>query len=150
MLSTSFTLLCSRAGMSQCPSNDSLSTPLSPASRKPTPAEPLNWKEERKQRELVSVWLTLFNAELSPKRYWRGPRSQEVGGRGRLYLSLHCHHQNDPCIKMGSDESRFNVSLIVRDNVTRKGPQTTTYEERGEWKRNRTEILLFTRLTPYR
>ena len=23
------------------------------------------------------------------------------------------------CIKMGSDESRFNVSLIVRDKVTR-------------------------------
>ena len=23
-----------------------------------------------------------FNAELSPKRYWRGPRSQEVGGGG--------------------------------------------------------------------
>ena len=21
-----------------------------------------------------------------------------------IYLSLHCHHQNDSCIKMGSDE----------------------------------------------
>ena len=44
----------------------------------------------------------------------------EVRGRGRLlYLSLHCHHQNDSCcIKMGSDESRFNISLIVRDKVT--------------------------------
>ena len=36
-----------------------------------------------------------------------------------IYLSLHCHHQNDSCIKMGRDESHFNVSLIVRDNVTR-------------------------------
>ena len=36
--------------------------------------------------------------------------------RGSIYLSLHCHHQNDSCIKMGSDESRFNVSLIGRDN----------------------------------
>ena len=27
-----------------------------------------------------------------------------------IYLSLHCHHQNDFCIKMGSDESHFNVS----------------------------------------
>ena len=36
-----------------------------------------------------------------------------------IYLSLHCHHQNDFCIKMGSDESYFNVSLIVRDKVTR-------------------------------
>ena len=30
-------------------------------------------------------------------------------------LSLHCHHQNDPCLKMGSDESHFNVSLTVRE-----------------------------------
>ena len=27
-----------------------------------------------------------------------------------IYLSLHCHHQNDFCIKVGSDESHFNVS----------------------------------------
>ena len=27
-----------------------------------------------------------------------------------LHLSLHCHHQNDFCIKVGSDESHFNVS----------------------------------------
>ena len=41
----------------------------------------------------------------------------EVGEEGErlLYLSLHCHHQNDSCIKMGSDKSHFNVSLIVRD-----------------------------------
>ena len=28
-----------------------------------------------------------------------------------MYLSLRCHHQNDSCIKMGSDESHFNVSV---------------------------------------
>ena len=28
-----------------------------------------------------------------------------------IYLSVHCHHQNDFCIKMGSDESHFNVSV---------------------------------------
>ena len=35
-----------------------------------------------------------------------------VGGGGReiIYLSLYCHHQNDYCIKVGSDESNFNVS----------------------------------------
>ena len=32
------------------------------------------------------------------------------GEREIIYLSLHCHHQNDFCIKMGSDESHFNVS----------------------------------------
>ena len=26
-----------------------------------------------------------------------------------IYLSLHCHHQNDSCIKKGRDESQFNV-----------------------------------------
>ena len=32
------------------------------------------------------------------------------GGRNYIYLSLHCHHQNDLCIKVGSNESHFNVS----------------------------------------
>ena len=51
----------------------------------------------------------------------KGGGGMEVGERERLlYLSLHCHrHQNDSCIQMGSDESHFNVSLIVRDKVTR-------------------------------
>ena len=35
----------------------------------------------------------------------------EVGKREIIYLSLHCHHHNDTCIKMGSDESHFNVSV---------------------------------------
>ena len=47
-------------------------------------------------------------------------------GKREIYLSLHCHHQNDSCIKMGSDERHFIVSLIVRDKVTRQRPQTTT------------------------
>ena len=41
-----------------------------------------------------------------------------MGKRDVIYLSLHCHHQNDFCIKMGSDESHFNVSFIVRDKVS--------------------------------
>ena len=35
----------------------------------------------------------------------------EVGEREIIDLSLHCHHQNDSRIKMGSDESHFNVSI---------------------------------------
>ena len=54
------------------------------------------------------------------------------GKREFIYLSLYCHHQNDSCIKMGSDESRFNVSLIMRDKVTRQCPQTTTFLKRKE------------------
>ena len=52
------------------------------------------------------------------------------GGRGRLYLMPHSHHQNDTCIKMGSNESHFNVLLIMRDKVTRRCLQTTSFEER--------------------
>ena len=51
---------------------------------------------------------------------------------------------------MGSDESHFNVSLIVRDKVTRPCPHTTTFEEKGEPKRYRTEVLPLTSLPPYR
>ena len=72
------------------------------------------------------------------------------GGREIIYLSLCCHHQNDSCIKMGSDVSQFNVSLIVMDKVTGPCPHTTTFEEKGEPKRIRTEVPLLTSLTPYR
>ena len=37
-----------------------------------------------------------------------------------IYLSLHCHHQNDFCIRMGSDESHFNVS-VGSDGRSQKG-----------------------------
>ena len=54
----------------------------------------------------------------------------EVGGEGGyIYLSLHCHTRMTPALRMGSDESGFNVSLIMRDKVTRQCPQTTTFEE---------------------
>ena len=75
------------------------------------------------------------------------------GGGGKreiIYLSLHCHHQNDSCITIGSDESHFNVSLIVRDKVTRQCPQTTAFEEKGEPKRIRSEAPPLTSITPYR
>ena len=67
-----------------------------------------------------------------------------------IYLSLHCHHRNDSCIKMGSDESHFTVSLIVRDKVTRRCPQTATFEENREPKQIRTEVPLLTGLSAYR
>ena len=41
----------------------------------------------------------------------RGEGGMEVGEREIIYLSLHCHHQNGACIKMGSSESHFNVSV---------------------------------------
>ena len=41
----------------------------------------------------------------------KGGGGMEVGGEGDyIYLSVHCRHQNNFCIKRGSDESHFNVS----------------------------------------
>ena len=59
----------------------------------------------------------------------------EVGGRGRVYTyrSTVTTTENDSCIKMGSDESNFNIELIVRDKVTtRLCPQTTTFLKKRE------------------
>ena len=83
-------------------------------------------------------------------RFIRDGEKWRLGNREIIYLSLYCHRHNDSCIKMGSDENHFKVSLVVRDKVTRQCPQTATFEDRGEPKRNRTEVLLLTSLAPYR
>ena len=49
-----------------------------------------------------------------------------------IHQLLHCHLQNDSCIKMGSDESPFNVSSLGRDKVTGQCPQTITFLKRKE------------------
>ena len=42
----------------------------------------------------------------------------EVGEEGDdIPIAIHCRHQNKSCIKMGSDKSHFNVSLIMRDKT---------------------------------
>ena len=74
----------------------------------------------------------------------------KVGEEGDYIPITTLSRLNDSCIKVGSDENHFNVSLIVRDKVTRQFPQTTTFEEKGEPKRIRTEAPLLTSLTPYR
>ena len=81
-------------------------------------------------------------------------RDGEKGGGGRgeiIYLSLHCHHQSDSCIKMGSDESHFNVSA-GSDGQRHRTVSTdhSLFVEKGEPKRYRTEVLPLTSLTPYR
>ena len=86
-------------------------------------------------------------------------RDGEKGGRGYggggereiIYLSLRCHHQNDSCIKMGSDESHFNVS-VGSDGQSHKVVSTNhnLFAEKGEPKRYQTEVLPLTSLTPYR
>ena len=74
----------------------------------------------------------VLNVHINHKAYYgRGEGGKGVW-RNIIYLSLHCHRQNDFCINVGSDESHFNVSLIVRDKVTRLCPQTTTILKRKE------------------
>ena len=61
----------------------------------------------------------------------------EVGAKREIiYLSLHCRHQN---------ESHFNVS-VGSDGQSHKTVSTNhnLFEEKGEPKRIRTEVLLFT------
>ena len=68
-----------------------------------------------------------------------------------IYRSLHCHHQNDSCIKMGSGESHFNVS--VGSDGQSHGTVSTNhnlFEEKGEPTRYGPEVLPLASLTPYR
>ena len=78
----------------------------------------------------------------------------EVGGEGgRLYTYRYTvtTRMTDSCIKMGSDESHFNVS-IGNDGQSHRTVSTNhnLFEEKGEPKRDRTEVLPLTSLTPYR
>ena len=72
------------------------------------------------------------------------------GERDSIYLSLHCHHQNDSCIKMGSDASHFNVSVRSDEQSHKTVSTNHPFEEKGEPKRYRTEVLPLTSLPPYR
>ena len=67
-----------------------------------------------------------------------GCERKGVRGGGE-YLTIHsCHHQNDPfCVKVGSEESCFNASLIVGGGKSQSGqcPQTLSLEEKEVLKR---------------
>ena len=60
----------------------------------------------------------------------------EVGGEREYYLSLHCHHKNESCIKVGSDESHLKFH-----NCEGQSHKTVSTDH---------EVLLLTSLTPYR
>ena len=77
---------------------------------------------------MLKVWVGWICLTLTC--LWRGPGGG--GRRGRQCLTLHCHHQNCSCIKMGSSERHFNVSLIVMGAVKDKCPQTRTFEESNQ------------------
>ena len=97
----------------------------------------------------------VLNVHINHKAYYgRGEGGKGVwrcGEREIIYLSLHCHHQNDFCIKKGSDESHFNVS-VGSDGQSHRTVSTNhnLFEEKGEPRGYRTEVLPLTNLTPYR
>ena len=62
----------------------------------------------------------LIETDLEMCRILAGTQTPRVEERARLHPELHCRHQNNICIQMGSDESHFNVSLIARDKVSRQ------------------------------
>ena len=64
-----------------------------------------------------------------------------------IYLLLHCHHQNDSCIKMGSNESHYNIP-VGSDGQSHKTVSTNHNLFEGEPKQYQTKVLL-TSLTPY-
>ena len=54
------------------------------------------------------------------------------GGEGDYRPIAALSTRNDSYVEMGSDESHFDVSLIVRDKVARQHPQTTIFSKRKE------------------
>ena len=56
---------------------------------------------------------TVPNTTLSPSEVGTGGDQDPRRMAGGLYLTLHCHQQNDFGIQMGSSESYFNGSLSV-------------------------------------
>ena len=74
-----------------------------------------------------------------------------MGGRGRVYTYRYTVTTRMTCIKMGSDEGHFNVS-VGSEGQSHKTVSTNhnLFEEKGEPKRRyRTEVLPLTNLTLY-
>ena len=67
----------------------------------------------------------VFNVHRNHKAFIRDGEGRRGEGEGRgkreiMYLSLHCHHQNDSM----SDESHFNVSDINCEGQSHKTMST--------------------------
>ena len=106
-----------------------------------------NFEKRRSRSEVPLLSETMRLIMLGTGR--RGEGVWRWGRKEIIYLSLHCHHQNDFCIKMGSDESHFNVS-VGSDGQSYRTTSTNhnLFEEKGEPKRYRTEVLPLTSLRP--
>ena len=75
----------------------------------------------------------------------------EAGGEGDYIPIATLSPPKYLCIKVGSDESHFNVP-VGSDGQSHKTVSINhnLFEEKGEPKRYRTEVLPLTSLTPYR
>ena len=76
------------------------------------------------------------------KRYYQELKSQEVGEEGDYTTDTTVTTRMIFTLRWAAMRAVWNVSLIVRDKVTRQCPQTTTAKERGKPKRNGTEVIL--------
>ena len=100
---------------------------------------------------LTDPWLvTLVERRVVSGEVLAGYEILGVEGRENLYLTLHCHHQNDSCMGNGAAVSQLNVSLIVGGTVTK-----TVSINHNFWRERRTEeesneVVLLTGLAPYR
>ena len=75
----------------------------------------------------------------------------EVGEEGEyIYTYRYTVTTRITCIKMGSDESHFNVSVGSDGQNQKTVYKPQHFEDKGEQKRYRTEVLPLTSLTPYR
>ena len=95
------------------------------------------------------------STDLTPGCLWKGTGGEQNPKRWEkretIPNSVHCHHLNGLCIKMGSRESHFNVSLIVRViiKVTIKVFMNYNFWRGRRAEVDSNEVLLFTSLTPY-
>ena len=71
------------------------------------------------------------------------------GKRGIIYLSRHCHHVNDTCITMGSEEPFYGFTDCEGQRHKTVSTNHNLFEQKREPKRNRAEAFLLTSLTPY-
>ena len=99
---------------------------------------------ERCQSALCSGFSWELFTVLSPESLLVGTEIPDVGGggggEGGLYLTLHCHHHKDFCIRVGCDESCCNVLLIVSGKNHKK--VSTDHKLRRAEDGNRTDVKL--------
>jgi len=72
------------------------------------------------------------------------------GGRGRSYTYRYAVTTRMTSALIWAAMRTILMFHNCEGQITRQCPQTTTFEEKGEPKQIRTEVLLLTSLTPYR